>query len=45
MPSKTGVVTKTTESTDPLWLDIKKGLDAAVAGKLKLWKPRYIKAK
>lgn len=30
---------------DPLWLDIKEGLDAAVQGKMKRWKPRVLKSK
>lgn len=34
-----------TSSNDPLWLDIKRGLDAALQGKMRVWKPRYIKVK
>lgn len=32
-------------STDPLWLDIKEGLDAALRGEMKIWKPRTLKLK
>lgn len=32
-------------SSDPLWLEIKEGLDAALQGKMKLWKPRVLKSK
>ncbi len=32
-------------SDDPLWLEIKEGLDAALRGEMKIWKPRFLKSK
>ncbi len=34
-----------TAFNDPLWLEIKEGLDAAIHGKMKVWKPRVLKSK
>ena len=41
--TKAKMKTKIEEVYDPLWEDIKKGLEDIKHGRLSVWKPRYLK--
>ncbi len=46
MHARTDTKTKTTlraEEIDPLWEDLKKGLEDVKAGRVRVWKPRALR--